>query len=829
MRGRCRVVTVRGVSTIRRQGTRLSDLARTAPAGAAADPGTAGSTPPADPGGATVSDAIAEGLKVAADALDNLASAISPPPGGPQTTGVIFVHGIGSQAPGETLLQWSGPLIEGVTAWRSWAAPPTGGLPRDTVIGATMDFTSELPTITMTIPAIGAYPEARWILTESWWAAKVSPPSLTTMTSWLGPQRGAEQIVSAILGNPSATSKWLGAFKAAVVPFVSVLGALILSGYGLLRTITRLVPIQAAKDAAILRVFDNFLTGWFGDVRILLFDPAQSANIRDGLATAVERMRERGCSRVVVVAHSGGAMVSYLTLTDPSLAPRAQVDKLITFGEGWNLAITLTPDGAGMADRLRRDITVTQEKLRWRDFWASHDPAPAGQVKTAEIKPPSRDATPPVRPDAIRSYRVWNRRSLLDDHGTYFENDEEFTIPVLREIDAADDWGESSRFFPDPATEPPIPAIGPPSAAGAPPTDAPPGAPMATRDDPRNAGVERVLRHRQRVGLLAIWRHFSLSMAVAVVSVVLSSSTRLEELGKLVAMRLPRIPILADGIDWLRSAGAITIDLPVLPPIDLLPAATLVGLATLQAIVLIAVLQLAAAPAGAYHAWPEGTPRRRLAKSFETVIALGLLASLAPLVFSSFVPPTIGTIHERFLGAGGATWLPGLAATILTLALAWGGPELVRIWKKPAAARLFGAVSTTLFLIAMASAVVAIFHRDGLEMAELGYIVIWAAFLLLYKIGHNRWSQWDRVERFDAYGRPGHVWVTRKPALVSTFGFLAASFAVVAYVFAWPQPVLIGMIVVAVVLIVSAMAASALWWRRGDPYAAPPAVDTGGV
>ena len=28
------------------------------------------------------------------------------------TTGVIFVHGIGSQKPGETLLQWSTPLIE---------------------------------------------------------------------------------------------------------------------------------------------------------------------------------------------------------------------------------------------------------------------------------------------------------------------------------------------------------------------------------------------------------------------------------------------------------------------------------------------------------------------------------------------------------------------------------------------------------------------------------------------------------------------------------------------------------------------------------------------
>lgn len=790
------------MSTIRRQGTRLSDLAQS-PSAAAPD----GS---ARPDGATAPGAAA-----------------APELGKPKTIGVIFVHGIGSQEPGETLLQWSGPLIQGIKDWRLWAAPPAFGEPRDPVVSATMDFTSELPTITLAIPAWkspqGDLPESRWIMTENWWAAKVAPPSLSTMTSWLGPQRGAEQIVNAILGNPSATSRWLAAFKAAVVPFVSVLSALVLSLYGLIRTVTALIPIKAIKDAAIFREFDDFLTGWFGDVRILLFDPAQSANIRDGLASAIERMRGRGCDHVVVVAHSGGAMVSYLTLTDPKLAQRAQVDKLVTFGEGWNLAITLTPDEAGMSDRLRRDITdpSIQKNLRWRDFWASHDPAAAGQVKTLEMKVPD-DVTPPTRPEMLRSYRVWNRRSLLDDHGTYFDNDEEFTIPLLREIDAAHDWGEASRFYRDPVVDP---GPGAPSPPGT-----PPAAPaVVTRDDPRAASDARVIRHRQRVGLLAIWRHLSLSMAVATVAIVLSSPTRLEDLGKLVAARLPRIPILGDAIDWLRGVHALTIDLPVLPAIDLLPAATAIGLATLQAIVLIAVLQLVAAPAGAYHVWPEGGMRRRVAKGTEIGIAVGLLLSLTPLVFSSIVPPRIETIHERLLGAGGTTWLPGLIATLLTLALALVGPEVVRHLNKPAAGRLFGLVSTTLFLIAIASAVVTIFQRPGLELAELGYIVIWAAFLILYQVGHSRWSQWDRVERYDAYGPPGHPIVTRKPAVVSSVGFVVAAFAIVAYVFAWPMPLLIGLITLAVALILIAITASSIWWRRGDPVASPPPVDAAGV
>jgi hypothetical protein len=748
-------------------------------------------------------------MKAASAALDSLATSISPDRPGIATTGVIFVHGIGSQAPGETLLQWSGPIIKAVTAWRSWAAPPGPDEPRDPVVGAAMDFTSELPTITISIPAAdspaGPLPEARWILTESWWAAKVAPPSLTTMTSWLGPQRGAEQIVAAILGNPSGSSPGLRAFQAAVVPFVSVLGGLILTLYAFIRTVTGLIPIQVIKDAAILREFDNFLTGWVGDVRILLFDPAQSANIRGGLASAIERLRARGCTRIVVVAHSGGAMVSYLTLTDPALA-HAQVDKLVTLGEGWNLALTLTPEGAGMADRLRRDITVRQPGLRWRDFWASHDPAAAGALKTGQIER-GPDETGPAHPEAIRSYRVWNRRSLLDDHGGYFDNDEEFTIPLLREIDAAAGWGEASRFYP--IAETPAPAV-------------------VTRDDPRSAGDPSVRRRRQRVGLLAVWRHLSLCLAVAVVAIVLASPTRLEDLGELVARRLPRLPLAGDAVDWLRGLKALVVDLPVLPALDLLPAATTIGLATLQAIVVISVLQLSAAPAGAYHAWPEESSTRRFVKRVEVAIAIGLLASLIPLVVS-FAPLGLNQVHDRFLGAGGASWLPGLVATGLTLALAIGGPELVRRSGMPAAARLFGVVSTTLFLIAIASAVIAIFQRDGLEMAELGYVFIWIAFLALYWIGHSRWSQWDRIERSDAFARPGEPLSTRRPVALSCLGFLTAAVAIVTYVFGQPITLVAAVSAAAIGLILASIAWGATVWNRGDPIAAPPPVDAAGV
>ena len=43
--------------------------------------------------------------------------------------------------------------------------------------------------------------------------------------------------------------------------------------------------------------------------------------------------------------------------------------------------------------------------------------------------------------------------SLLDDHGTYFENDEEVVIPLLRQLDTPDGPPSRSRFFQDRASE----------------------------------------------------------------------------------------------------------------------------------------------------------------------------------------------------------------------------------------------------------------------------------------------------------------------------------------------------------------------------------------
>jgi hypothetical protein len=725
-------------------------------------------------------------------------------------TGIVVVHGIGSQLPAETLLQWTAPLIEVLTAWRRADAEDgrrkfpasEAERPIDPVKDAAIDFHSPFPTISLRIPETELdgrrHPAREWLITEAWWASNVAPPGLSTMINWLGPGGGAARVVDGILGNEGQGSV-LYAARAILVPIVSVVAGLALSLYGLVRSITAIIPIKSIRDASILRQFDEFLIGWFGDVRILLFDPAQSANIRAGLSTAVQRLRER-CDHVVVVAHSGGAMISFLTLTDPQLASTTQVDKLVTFGEGWNLALRLTPGGAGMADRLRRDITVLQPNLRWRDFHASHDPAPAGPLQLGEIRPTVRDAS------RVRSFRVWNRLSVLADHGGYFDNDEEFALPLLRELDVPDGWGESSRFYP--------------ADAGA-----------ETQLDPDTAEIPepRVARHRQRVSILALWRQTVVAATVATVALGLALAPgNLLALGETVAQYVPRIPIVADVIDAIRQFAQVTLetitfDPPLLPPVEpgqIAAAVDWLGIGVLQAVVIMAGLYVVGARTRAFLAWPAWAGLRRVLWLYEAALSVALA------VVVIFVA-TIAPAHDELLGAGFSDWIPGILVTLGTIVIATVGTVAAEAVKATVVSSAYAVASLGLFLVALACAVLTIFRYPGFEQVEIAYVVIWAVALVLLAAGNNRWANWDRFERRVAYGPVAAVAVSRRPVIASSLGFLTLAGTGIALVLTGPGVWIVYAALVGIGLVIVGAALGARDWQAAsNPVAAPDAVES---
>jgi hypothetical protein len=407
--------------------------------------------------------------------------------------GVVFVHGIGTQPACETFLDWSGAIVGLLGDWlvdHRFGADPVRRCDYD-LTGA------RLPILELDIPEYDGHPAQSWVLTEAWWAATTRAPGLGSMTAYVrkalpgiiggirrsyrlrsdswaerrglardfaGASKDYEHSGLVMRSVQHRSRDWVDLLdriqkELTILAFgpALILGRLVLMAYAPFRAI----PIGAIQNVAALKTADNFLTRWFGELPDIINDPVQSANVRARLVAAIRGLRAEGCGRIVLVAHSGGAIVGFTTLNDPAYSD-VEVDKFITLGEGLALAwrIENAPGGLPPGSRLTGNLAELRPNLYWADFWSTYDPAPAGP-----IEPPNGIHL------ADKSHTTVNRMSILEDHGSYWDNDEEFLIPLLQHIDSPTAGPETSRFF---------------------------------RDD--HLGTVRLTWRRKRVAVLALWR-----------------------------------------------------------------------------------------------------------------------------------------------------------------------------------------------------------------------------------------------------------------------------------------------------------------------------------
>lgn len=401
-----------------------------------------------------------------------------PPVRDRESVGVVFIHGIGAQRAGETVLAWSAPIIRILSAWRD-----DRGLAHDPVILSKVDLTGRTtPFIELEIRAdpddpVGR-PAGRWVLTEAWWASDVEPPGISTMLKWLlwrgEGRRIGDGIVAGINAaddrraslrerdededpTDGASPSTLTVLRRRVRDLLErflILGLFVLLTlvavpvYALIKLLGAL-PIPTVVQGISTAQLDWFLADWFGDVRILLGDRAQAANIRSRVEVAIEALAEYGCGTIIVLGHSGGTIVGYMTLAD--LHEDLHVDAFITHGQALGLAWRLGHYYGPLAnfkgvegdedellrhgDRLASPLPTG---IQWEDFWATHDPAPAGPLDDLD-----QAVSLPTR-----SHLVTNRNSMINDHGGYWDNEEGFVIPVMRLLDTVGRRHESdSRFF----------------------------------------------------------------------------------------------------------------------------------------------------------------------------------------------------------------------------------------------------------------------------------------------------------------------------------------------------------------------------------------------
>jgi hypothetical protein len=497
----------------------------------------------------------------------------------PRATGVVFVHGIGTQPERETLFDWARPIVDVMTEWRREhdVLHPNAVVGANPVGAASVSDPAN-PFIELDIPAWEGRKRERWLLTEAYWAGDVRAPSFTDAIGYIrrrvvGIIRGITdgfakregkrhdrlaKLVRAHETNPdervrrrvaevrrSLDRRWalidaldavwaLGPVRWVLAAVASVIVLVALAIYAPLRAI----PIAAVRRKVESAALDLFLVDWFGDLPVILEDQSQAAAIRTRLLERITWLRKRGCGDIVLVAHSGGTIVSYAAMLRYS-HDEMPVTKFVTLGEaiqlGWRLEKEANNWVAG--NPIRGDLGARRPDLRWVDVWASYDPAPAGPFESLDECPlvtvDSLADRKPGSPIAIESRPVTNFMHIGLDHGGYWLNDEGFLIPLIRHIDDPAGDGSASRFYRDPLER-----------------------------------TVRTERRRRRVSILLAWRWAAFAAAVAALLIAAVTPVDLATTGDGVAAlwgRLPGHELVSGPVDGIGGAiaaglGAVGLD-----------------------------------------------------------------------------------------------------------------------------------------------------------------------------------------------------------------------------------------------------------------------------
>ncbi len=419
---------------------------------------------------------------------------IDPPPA---AVGVLFVHGAGDHAVGSTLIEFGQPLINWLDGWLSSGRSTSEMQATDLVQpGAAQLLTREADQSAPANVAIELRSRSdpqphRWLFAESRWDQAFVPPSFqqvliwaltvvpwTVLTQFLGPLSDkASQL------HPTIPSIVRFVVEAILALVLIVVVSVLLQALAIVILILSLIPLDVVRN--VVGRLQRFASTSVGDLYIVLMSPVQRAALAGAVQRDVAWLRARS-TKVVVVAHSQGGFVAHQALTDPWHPP---VDLFVTLGSGlirlseserarrthmlvpaligllgFLVFLRFAPDAilgtVGFAERhpavglaaeigfvlmlvaiipirrylqlrsrgqavLRSPIAELPTGTRWVDYVTAEDPVLNG--RRAGRLP--ADAVP---------IDVQNRGSVIADHGSYWDNTDQFVAQVALEIGALD-------------------------------------------------------------------------------------------------------------------------------------------------------------------------------------------------------------------------------------------------------------------------------------------------------------------------------------------------------------------------------------------------------
>ena len=354
---------------------------------------------------------------------------------------VVFIHGVGDQERGDTLMNFASPILRwmnsrlakrfvtqfGTDETRLKSYPREGG--QRAYLRATLG-------------------EHRFELTEAHWATAFRPLPNDLLIRWAFrflPRMwwwNLSHFVRDILVHPDRrrVGLWHAIYDfahALLLVMVFLPGMLLGMLLMVLLWLTDTIPLPNVVPkvvASVLKGVLNFIVEGIGDIAAYMEDPARRDAIRQVIEDILcEYQSNDSCTSIIVLAHSQGTVVAYDVLS----GSEQRYDKCKTL---INIGSVLSP-----VQRMYRDHRVFQDRLqkplRWIFMYARYDPGPGGPLSDWFLpRPDSQDVDP-------RQILVDNRDTIIEDHVTYSTNYGQVISLIVDEMFR--DLGPDSPYFRD--------------------------------------------------------------------------------------------------------------------------------------------------------------------------------------------------------------------------------------------------------------------------------------------------------------------------------------------------------------------------------------------
>ena len=376
---------------------------------------------------------------------------------------------------------------------------------------------------------------------------------------------------------------------------------------------------------------------------------------------------------------------------------------------------------------------------------------------------------PPATGERFTSMPVWNLGSFREDHGGYWDNDEEFVIPLLGRLAAmrARRWSRVRR------SGGARPAIQSPAATRRSPVGL--GSTLPRGADGRDRDLVR-----RRIGPDLPGRRCRRGRWSAI----------------------PGSDLVSDPLNTIRAA-----DLTAIAPIDLLAE---VGVWVVGALILSVMGFALISPPERPIPWSTATSRP--GRTIGWLVANGPYLAAVPIVV------VVATAVLRFTNgatpSGDRAFIGGLAGLIVA-----GGAVLLlyAIGRRWVAARIIATAAALAIVTALLLApILAVLVFEDVGQIVLGSVAIVVGFAILAQVGLWRWSTWDLRERAASHA-PQPVYETIGTVAVQCV-VMIVSLGLLFVAVAFDLPVVAGIgIVLALVAVFVGIGIDV----AGDPAAAP--------